>query len=140
MEAFLTLRKFEDCFIPEPNSGCFLWVHAQRGNYGLWKRRLAHRESWIRNRGRLLSSKICVCHSCDVPLCVNPDHLFIGTSKQNTQDAIKKGRRKVVKRGKGTPRKKRDLKEVIEDLVNKTGIELQTKNKRVVALRQQIKK
>lgn len=39
-----------------------------------------------------------VCHKCDTPLCINPDHLFLGTPKENTQDMIQKGR-KVFPRG-----------------------------------------
>jgi len=33
-----------------------------------------------------------VCHTCDTPLCINPDHLFIGTNADNIQDCVKKGR------------------------------------------------
>ena len=48
---------------------------------------------------------MCVLHRCDVPGCVNPDHLFVGTFKDNTQDMIRKGRNSpppIAKPGQGT--------------------------------------
>lgn len=42
--------------------------------------------------GRPIADGMYACHTCDVPLCVNPDHLFEGTQTQNLQDASKKGR------------------------------------------------
>ena len=42
--------------------------------------------------GRELFSGHCACHHCDMPRCINPDHLFEGTYKENTADAREKGR------------------------------------------------
>lgn len=53
----------------------------------------AHRVSWYLTNSNIPSDK-CVCHKCDNPKCVNPNHLFLGSPKENTTDMIRKGRLK----------------------------------------------
>jgi hypothetical protein len=59
----------------------------RRGSYGLY----AHRVSWNLAHGDI-PAKMRVLHKCDTPACVRPDHLFIGTQRDNIRDCIAKGR------------------------------------------------
>ena len=77
---------------------CWLWTGAVNDKGYGWVSRTralgptrAHRFSWEIHRGQIPKGK-CVLHKCDVPLCVNPDHLFLGTRKDNTRDMMRKGR------------------------------------------------
>jgi hypothetical protein len=87
---------WEDCFIPEPNTGCFLWLGKRtKKGYGLLNRKmkmiLAHRYAWEMVNGSIPAGMMCL-HHCDQPACVRVDHLFIGTGRENLEDAIVKGR------------------------------------------------
>ncbi len=90
-----SLERFEDKFIPEPNSGCWLWTASVWNRYGQFgvanKSHRAHRVSWQLYRGPIPAG-LCVLHKCDVPTCVNPNHLFLGTQTDNVADMMKKGR------------------------------------------------
>lgn len=89
---------FEDRYIPEPNSGCWLWLGEinDKGYGRVWAesmRMRAHRYSYQHHVG-LIPDGLHVCHRCDVPCCVNPDHLFLGTASDNMRDCVRKGRHK----------------------------------------------
>lgn len=81
---------------PEPNTGCWLWSGAMRKNgYGSISYRNktipAHRFSYAAFVAPIPVG-LHVCHRCDNPSCVNPDHLFVGTRSDNMIDCSKKGR------------------------------------------------
>ena len=86
---------FDTYVMPEPNSGCHLWAGAlnSRGKYPSYRGQRAHHVALMRAQGLVaLPPGVEVCHTCDTPQCVNPDHLFLGTKSDNMRDAARKGR------------------------------------------------
>lgn len=75
---------------------CWLWTGANDGRYGIvWldgKKHKAHRVAWLLCHGEDVPPGLAACHHCDVPACVRPDHLFVGTKQDNMRDSIAKGR------------------------------------------------
>lgn len=96
-------RSFEERFWSKVHilgpDDCWVWTAARlkrgygvigRGGRGQKGSRLAHRIAYELSN-EPIPDGLLVCHRCDNPPCCNPSHLFIGTGKDNAQDALRKG-------------------------------------------------
>lgn len=100
--------------------GCWMWVGG-KGSHGYGSMMIektpaarfetAHRLSWIFHVGEIPNG-MQVLHKCDTRLCVNPEHLFLGTQRDNIDDCIAKGRFQYIK-GKLTPDQRCEVRKFI---------------------------
>lgn len=90
---------FADIFwskVDKVADGCWLWQGTMsNGGYGFFdinaRRYIASRAAYEIVCGPI-PDNMCVCHKCDNPRCVRPDHLFLGTKGDNNRDCARKGR------------------------------------------------
>jgi HNH endonuclease len=90
------IDRFDSLGIPDAVTGCVIWTGSVGGNgYGLvWKdgvKQLAHRVAYERKFGPIPDGMF-VCHHCDTRRCIKPEHLFLGTQRDNMADMHAKGR------------------------------------------------
>lgn len=86
---------FKTRYVIDEITGCWNWQHFKTPQgYGKYKRvkgeTIAHRASYILHKG--IIDQECVCHTCDNPSCVNPEHLFLGSKLDNNRDRANKKR------------------------------------------------
>lgn len=114
--------RFHEKYERVPWSGCWIWTARVGGKgYGYMSYEQgsqceigAHRISWLLHRGEIPEGRY-VCHRCDVPSCVNPDHLFLGTALENKGDCDQKGRaRYVTRRGEASNKAKLTVEAVLD--------------------------
>lgn len=126
----------------ETKNGCWNFLgNKDKDGYGVFgygrgTQLRAHRASFQFHKKTSIDGFL-VCHSCDNPSCINPNHLFLGNAKDNTQDMIKKGRRANLI-GSNHPlsklsdidviciKQQRLLGKNLKDIANQFGITFQT--------------
>lgn len=107
-------QRLDHYSVRDPETGCVLWTGSRNANgYGLFchgGHGLAHRAAWAARHGPIPKGQL-VCHRCDVRTCINPDHLFLGTQKDNMADkAAKAGSRRRANEGpKPRPSRAHDI-------------------------------
>jgi hypothetical protein len=124
------------------STGCILWTgcHSEYG-YGVLARNInqiqktyrVHRLAWEVANSRPIPDGYCVCHSCDVRDCINPQHLFLGTKADNNHDRWGKNRRGKLLTGEDHQNSKITWKDV-------EAIRQSSDSQRVLAARHGISK
>lgn len=108
-------KRFQKYIVIDPETGCHNWTGAKdKDGYGLIKYNgkmiRVHRLVYERHNGEIPEEQ-CVLHECDNPPCCNPEHLRLGTQKDNSEDMVGKGRQS---KGEKNGRVKLTKEQVIE--------------------------
>lgn len=112
MQCFLENVQIQD-------DGCWQWTGARHyDGYGTFahggQKHRAHKWLYEETRAKVMRGLV-LRHQCDMPSCVNPDHLVVGTAKQNSQDMVRSGNSKRCGSGK------RMSPQELEDCINGPG-------------------
>lgn len=119
-------------YISKKENGCWLWIGAKHrqgyGNIGIkGKAQLVHRVIWEMENGHIPEG-MKVCHKCDITSCCNPDHLFLGSQKDNMKDCRIKGRKtcnvQATRRAKLTFKQVQEIKKLREEGMTRKELEL----------------
>lgn len=89
-----------DRFVREEGD-CLVWTgHRMANGYGQYHVDgvpvLAHRYAWAMHNNAEIPKGMVICHTCDNPACVKPEHLWLGTQAENVRDMMAKGRQNHV--------------------------------------------
>ncbi len=111
----LTRLEYYHCYIEMP-FGCWAWVGPQdKDGYGLvnvgGKLKRVHRLVYESTHGDIPDG-LLVCHRCDEPSCINPEHLFLGSPRENVVDSVKKGRSRLGELNGGAKLTWNDIEEI----------------------------
>lgn len=112
-------ERFESKY--KKTKSCWIWIGYKLGEYGGFylgrphKYTVAHRASYTIYKGDI--GKYDVLHTCDKPVCVNPDHLFLGTHQDNMDDKVKKRRQMFGENHPNAKLTENDVKNIRKEVV-----------------------
>lgn len=112
-----TLSARFDRLVAKQPKGCWIWTgDINHNGYGRlqynYERKMAHRVSLELHLGHALPADQMVCHKCDNPRCVNPEHLFVGDQTDNMGDCAAKMRHAYGEQVPNATLRAKDVKEM----------------------------